>query len=202
VLESQQLLIIARPASRGAGGVYDIFDYGTNERVGSARVAPTPRTGLLRWLAGNKLVAGAIEVRETEDEPLLFTLRGRRALWRQRTEVYDADGQLVGYIKRSLRPQTLALSVFDHSGRLFANLYGSAVSLTGVFITPDVLDLGDMAKIDGSLPGNWHALSARSVLLTIRDMLADEPIGKMLLLAAALMSCAETKLSSTETQSC
>jgi hypothetical protein len=198
-LESQRFLIVRKPVKGGASGVYNIFDTDRNELIGSARDSMTARSGFVKWLANNRLASANMVVREAEDESLLFTVRRPVSLWRQRAEVYDADDQLVGYFQGSWFDRGPQLSIFDRFGRVFASTHGDASD--SAFITPDGLPVGEATRLGGGAPGNCEA-PAGSYMVTIHQNLADEPMAKMLVLAAALMCCAKTRSCSTESQSC
>src|SRR3954454_14029752 len=86
MLETRTLLLRARTPD----GVRPIVDAGTGAPLGYAHQTAPGGPAWWRWLAGPVL-----EVREQDDEPLLFTVRRAWALLPRR-EVRDAEGHWVG----------------------------------------------------------------------------------------------------------
>jgi hypothetical protein len=135
----------------GADGSRLIEDAATGAELGTARPAPRPW-----WLP----LRSVLEIRETGDAPLVFTLRRGWPLLLQR-EVRDAEGRPVG---RLLGPL-----VEDAAGRRLA------------ILGPD----GSFRRPNGVTAAR---LTAEKGCITIRfegETDAD-PFGRMLLLAAVL----------------
>ncbi len=102
---------------------------------------------------------GIMEVREREDEPLVFTVRRAWSLFPRR-DVRDADEQEVGFLS--------GLRVHDRFGRCVADFDN------GVFRAPSQHILAELrTTTDGQN-------------LTFGNDIAGEPFVKMLLLAAVL----------------
>jgi hypothetical protein len=185
LLELQRLLIQKRLALPRTMAACDLFDLDTKEQVGVARETLGAWISLLRRLVGRKLGPARIEVCETEDESLVFTIRRPAGPWRQRVEVYDADDHRVGYFKSRLFARGGSLWVYDSWDRLFAEVRGAWAGWTFTFVAPDGRELGAATRPGAGL-GRGLAAAAGDYVVAVADELEDQPIAKMLLLAAAL----------------
>lgn len=157
MLERPRLLLRLQPAG------WDILDGDSRELVGSAR--PRPRPGPLRLLDAWLRPAGWL-VREAPDDSLLFTAV-RQAGWpfaAPRWRVRDAQDGPLGTVGPAAVASGQIGIVCEPRGRVYALLGANA------FRRPDGRLL---AELDGAT-------------LAFGSELADEPLAKMLLLAAAL----------------
>lgn len=105
-----------------------------------------------------------LEVREYQDAPLLFTLRGTWS-WRTCHEVRDADGFVIGSLSRE--------HVHDEYGRRFAVRKAEAEGRWSLL------------SMRGQLLGQAQ-VEPQGVRLTFAPKIEREPFVKMLVLAAAL----------------
>jgi hypothetical protein len=137
----------------------------SREPLGQARWRPGTTLTWLRWLIGPIL-----EVVETEDESLLFTLRRVRG-WRASWEVRDADGRLIG----SVSPD----EAWDPIGRRVARLQAASEGSTRRWLMPEGHDLGTVTS------------AAEGTLVSFGPFLDGNPFAKMLLLATTLPSTKE-----------
>jgi hypothetical protein len=185
MLELQRFLVKEQVAFLKTASTYDIFDPDTREQVGVAREEPGSFVKMLRLFVHKRFMPTRIEVRETEDESLVFTIRRPVSLWRNRVNVYDADDHLMGYFYSKLSPWGHGFWVYDGHNAPFAELKGDWVGWDFVFLTPDGHELGNVSKSWAGL-GRELFTSADNYVLSIHDDLEDQPIAKMLLLAAAL----------------
>jgi hypothetical protein len=146
MLECDRLLVC------GTGETRQIVNARTGDHVGTVRrVVPAAR-----WLLGNC----GIEVVETGDAPLLFTVGGG---WfaNQRRLIRDAEGRLIGRWNGS--------RILDQFGRTFAQC-----DIDGSFISARGHELGRL----------WNRKSDLEVAFA--EAIRSEPFAKMLILAAAL----------------
>lgn len=151
MLEAPALLI--RP--RAPSGVRAILDAATRKPLGHARPGQRPW-----WRC---LSSKPLEVREHEEEPLLFTVR--RAWGRPpRQEVLDADGVPVGLVRGRF--------LYDGWGRCVAAAEDGPDGRT--FRDGDGRPLARLTR------------RADGVAVDFDEAVASEPFAKMVLLAAAL----------------
>ena len=185
MLDLQRFLIKERVAFLKTVDTYDIFDPDTQAQVGVARECPGPLVQVLRWFIHKQLMPTRIEVREAGTERLVFTIRRPVALWRARVYVTDADGTEVGYFKSKLFSLGGGFWVYDANDNQFAEVRGDWKGWNFQVLTPDGAELGIVTKKWAGL-GRELFTSADNYLVSISDDLADQPVAKMLLLAAAL----------------
>ena len=183
----------------------EILDPTSGSRLGQARWSSAEPRGLLRWLVTpNPVVA----VHETEDDSLLFTMRGARR-WRLRTryrrgkensdpeserfwEVREADEHIVGTVQphrggTSFPSLTLA-GRSDSSNFLVA--YDRAWRAFAVATSADRSESKIWAQSFGE--SSWTELGKLSrvgegLVLDFSTLLEGQPFCKMLVLAEALI---------------
>lgn len=124
--------------------------------TGVALGSARPTAGPALWL----LAWPVLEVREAEDAPLVFTVRRTWSLL-SRYEVRDAEGRPVGSLAGRF--------VMERTGRQFATL------------GPD----GAFRTRDGNILARVMYAN-RGTEISFSEVLAADPYGKMLLLAAVL----------------
>jgi hypothetical protein len=136
-----------------------ILDPDTGRLLGFAGRRPVRLPWGLRWLART-----ALEIHETEDESLLFTLCGPWLTLRA-WEVFDSEDHLVGSLRGNL--------VRDRQGRTLA-VVQQCPAATFRFLTPENVELGSL------LP------NGRGNRITFSEELVGDPFARMLLLAGGL----------------
>lgn len=185
MLELQRFLIKERIVFLKTVDTFDILDPDTGRLVGVAHEEPGTWVKWLRLIISKQLMPTRVEVREAEDDSLVFTIRRPFRLWRARVEVYDAEDQMVGYFKSKIFSLGGGFWVYDREDRQFAEVKGDWKGWNFQFRTPDGKELGVVTKQWAGL-GKELFTSADNYVVSISDELADQPIAKMLLLAAAL----------------
>jgi uncharacterized protein YxjI len=168
---------------------YDIKDGQTGELVGTARENIGSVTKGLRWVMSKHLLPTTVEVREKPDDSLVFTLRRGWYIFRSRVEVRDAQGELVGYFKSKFFTISGGFHVYDKDNKYFAHVKGRMFGFDYRFLTEDgKVELGQVSKKLGGLAGVAREMffSADNYFLTVNPDLAEQPMAKMLLLAATL----------------
>lgn len=168
---------------------YDIRDGETGEAVGSARENIGALTQGLRWVMSKHLLPTTVEVREKPDDSLVFTLCRGWYVFKSRVEVRDAVGSLVGYFRSKFFTISGGFHVYDKDGKYFAHVKGRMFGFDYRFLTEDgTVELGQVAKRLGGLAGIGREMlfSADNYFLKVNPDLAEQPMAKMLLLAATL----------------
>jgi len=183
MLELQQFLIKEQVALFRKSSTYDILDAETREQVGVAREEVGGISKILRWVINWQLTPVSINVCESADDSLVFTIRRPVGLWRQRVSVYDADDRLIGYFQNRISWGG-SFGVYDYHDELFAEINGDWLGRNYMFVTPDGRELGNVKR--AAWPGLGLLMHAGIYIVTIDGDLEDQPIAKMLLLAAAL----------------
>jgi uncharacterized protein YxjI len=168
---------------------YDIKNGETGDLVGTAVENIGALTKVMRWVMSKQLLPTTVEVREKPDDSLVFTIRRRAYLFRSRVEVLDAQGQLVGYFKSKFFTISGGFHVYDKDDKYFANVQGKMFGFNYKFLTEDGnVELGEVSKKLGGLAGVAREIffSADNYFLKVNPELAEQPLAKMLLLAATL----------------
>ena len=186
MLESRRFLVRERVKFFKAHHTYDIHDADTEVQVGTADETISGVTKLLRWFVSKQLMGTRVEVREKPDDSLVFTLSRGWYVVRSRVEVHDAQGLLVGYLKSKLISWSGGFHVYDRDDKLFAEVTGNLVGFKYRMTTPDgAVELGRVSK-------QWKGISrevftsADWYLVEVNEDLDEQPLAKMLVLAAAL----------------
>ena len=186
MLESRRFLVKERVKFLKSHHTYDILDADTEEPVGTADEMISALTRVMRWFVSKQLMGTRIEVREKPDDSLVFTLGRGWYIFRSRVEVHDAQGELVGYLQSKLVSWSGGFHVYDRDDRPFAEVSGNLFGFKYRMTTPDgAVDLGRVSK-------QWKGLSrevftsADWYLVEINEDLDEQPMAKMLVLAAAL----------------
>jgi hypothetical protein len=182
MLELQRFLIKDKASSPKTVAVMDLD---TRVQVGVARQIPA---WFARWVAafiGKQFLPITVEARETEDESLVFTIRGSAGWWHRRIEVFDADERLVGWCTCSLSSRAPNPRLYDGLGQWFAEVRGEWKKGHFAFVNPDSREVGIVTR-EWSGPGKEQLTSAGDYALAFHDELINQPLAKMLLLATAL----------------
>jgi uncharacterized protein YxjI len=185
MLELQNYLVKEQVTLLKTTDTYDIFDPESGEQVGVAKENPGALISTLRWFISKKLMPTKVEVREHPEGSLVFTIRKPVALFRETVEVYDAEDRKIGYFKSKLFAIGGGFYVYDKNDKQFAEVKGKWTGWEFTFLTPDGVEMGRVTK---KWAGALRELftSADNYVVSISDDLAEQPIAKMLLLAATL----------------
>jgi hypothetical protein len=184
-LELQRFLIKERAACGEAATIYDIFDPRTQETMGVVREKSGALPKFLRRFLGKRFLTTKLEVRETEDESLVFTVRRTTGLWRRRIEIYDADDHQMGCGESRSFCGRGTFWIYDRRNLPFAEIKGAFQGEGCCFLSADGRELG-------TVTGEWNApvtqlrAPANHYLVSIGDELAEQPLAKMLVLGAAM----------------
>ncbi|HSQ54439.1 MAG TPA: phospholipid scramblase-related protein [Gemmata sp.] len=168
---------------------YDIRNADTGEIVGFAREDIGWLTQTLRWFMSKHLLPTRLEVREKPDDSLVFSLRRGWYIFRSRVEVRDSMDQLVGYFKSKFFTISGGFHVYDKDDKYFAHVQGRLFGFDYRFLTEDgKVELGRVSKRIGGPAGLAREVffSADNYYLEVNPDLAEQPMAKMLLLAATL----------------
>lgn len=185
MLELQEYLIKEQVAFMKLSDVYDIFDPNSGEQVGQAKEVVGGFTKFLRLLINKKLMPLTVECREHPEGALVFTMKKPVALFRERVEVFDASGNMLGYFKSKIFSLGGGFYVYDKDDKQFAEIKGKWTGWEFKFQTPEGEVLGEVTK-------KWAGVlkelftSADNYVVKISPQLKEQPVAKMLLLAAAL----------------
>lgn len=185
MLESNRFMIKEQVKFLQTYCTYDIFN-DAGQSIGVAQENLSPMTQVLRWFIHKNLMATCIEVREKPDLALVFTIRRGMFLFRSRVEVHDSMGELIGYFQSRFFTFSGGFQVFDRNGRLFAEVNGNFTGFKYRVVSAD----GDFEF--GRVTKQWTGVSlelfttADTYAVEVNEELNEQPVAKMLVLAAAL----------------
>ena len=188
MLEHNKYVIKERVKIISAVQSYDILDPETGQPIGLAEEKIGVFTQLLRWVMSKQFLPTRLEVREKPDDSLVFSIRRGWYLFRSRVEVLDAQDQLVGYFKSKFFTISGGFHVYDKDDHHFAEVKGKLFGWNYRFLTPDgKVEMGKVSKKLGAA-GILKEMftSADTFGVEVNPDLADEPMAKMLILAATL----------------
>jgi hypothetical protein len=185
LLELQRFLIQEQGTSLSRGTSYTICDPGTREQFGIAHAGFGSLARLLRRLGHGSPVPSALQVYETEDESLVFTVRRVGGLWGQRIEVYDADDHFIGYAENGVLSKAKGFRIYDRRGLPLAEVEGELQGGNFRFVNRDRKELGVVSR-DAAAGSSEARTGFEQCLVSIHEDLAELPLAKMLLLGAAL----------------
>ena len=151
-----RVLLLCPPA---ADGSRVLADAATGAAVGCAEWHPATEYG---WL--HSLLGPVLHVSEAEEKPLVFTVH-RSLLWWTQREVWDAEGDRVGYVTGS--------TVRDRRHRVWAWAHPSGEGIVYMGASGE-----DFASIRHTSQG---------IELAFTKYVERDPFAKMLLLTAALL---------------
>ena len=166
---------------------YDILD-AEGELLGTAKETIGVVTQMLRWVMSKQFLPTRLEVREKPDDSLVFSIRRGWYLFRSRVEVHDSQDQLVGYFKSKFFTISGGFHVYDKDDKHFAEVKGKLLGWNYRFLTPDgKVEMGQVSKKLGAM-GILKELftSADTFGVEVSEDLEDQPMAKMLILAATL----------------
>jgi uncharacterized protein YxjI len=186
MLESREYTVKEQIKFLASHATYDIYDGESGKQVGTAEEEISALTRVLRWFVSKQLMPTLVEVREKPDDSLVFTLSRGWFLFRSRVEVRDAAGVLIGYFVSKIITIGGGFRVYDARDKQFADVKGNFIGFKYRVLTPEGdHELGKVSKQWGGLAKELFT-SADSYRIEIDEDLHDQPVAKMLVLAAAL----------------
>jgi uncharacterized protein YxjI len=184
VLEADKFMVKEKVKFFKSHQTYDIFDYDSQEHIGTAEEKISGLVKTLRWFISKQLMPTTVEVRD-HDGALVFTIRRGGFFFRARVEVLNADGELIGYFKSKIISIGGGFWVYDKTDKQFAEVKGNFIGFKYRILTPDGAELGKVSKEWGGAVKELFT-SADTYMVDVADDLTDQPVAKMLVLAAAL----------------
>ena len=187
MLEHNKYIIKEKIKILSAVQSYDIFDE-SGALLGTGQETIGILTQLCRWFMSKQFLPTRLEVREKPDDSLVFSIRRGWYIFRSRVEVHDSQGELIGYFKSKFFTIAGGFHVYDKDDKHFAEVKGKLLGWNYRFLSPDgKVQMGQVSKKLGAM-GVLKELftSADTFGVEVSEDLADEPMAKMLILAATL----------------
>ncbi|MCI0684708.1 MAG: hypothetical protein L0Y71_21635 [Gemmataceae bacterium] len=184
LLDLQRFFIKEQVAMLRTVDIYDIFNPDTQEHIGQAREEVSGLQQVLRWFVSKQLMSTTVDVVDADDR-LVFQIHRPFTFWRAQVDVLDHKGRRLGYFKSKIFSLGGGFWVYNDDDAQFAEVKGDWKGWNFKFLTPDGTELGEVTKKWAGL-GKELFTSADNYIVSIDDDLADQPVAKCLLLAAAL----------------
>ena len=184
MLEADRFMVKEQVKFLKTKQTYDIFDFETEEHLGVAEETIGGLIQALRWFVSKSLLPTTVEVRDHEGA-VVFKIRRGGFLFRARVEVLNADNERIGYFKSKLFSFGGGFWVYDANDKQFAEVKGNFFGFDYRVLTPDGAELGRVSKKWGGAVKELFT-SADTYMVDVADDLAEQPVAKMLVLAAAL----------------
>jgi uncharacterized protein YxjI len=186
VLECERFVIKEQVKFLTDRNTYAVLNADTGEQLGTAEEQVGPVVRALRWFVSKHVMPTRVEVREKPDDSLVFTIRRGPYVFKSRVEVHDAQGELVGFFRSKVLTISGGFRVYDKHGKQFAEVKGRWVGFDFRVVTPDgAVELGRVSKQWGGAAKELFT-SADTYGVEVGPALAEQPMAKMLVLAAAL----------------
>jgi len=129
---------------------YDIFDPDSRTQIGIAKDKPGDLVQALRLFLGKEALPIKIFVYEgdnPDDETrLLFSIQRGFTLWRSRVNVFDKDGQIIGWFISKILSIGGAFTVFDAEGIQIATVQGDWKGWNFSFRDASGSEIGNITK--------------------------------------------------------
>jgi hypothetical protein len=174
MLEFERLQIVKRPATRFPGFHYEIRDAVSELIIGQARIRPSRFAAWLGRLTESRFWPVKLEAFETDDEPLVFTVRRDALVLRGEARIADADDHRLGRLVMRGSTSTGGFWILDRHNLLF---------LTGEFLADRSLYV--LTSSDSCVLASLK-VAGSATLVNFDAALHERPPAKMLILGAAL----------------
>lgn len=184
MLEADRFMVKEQVKFLKTKQTYDIFDFDTEDQLGVAEEEISGLIQTLRWFLSKSWLPTTVVVRDHEGA-VVFKIHRGGFIFRARVEVLNADNELIGYFKSKLFSLSGGFWVYDAADKQFAEVKGKFFGFNYRVLTPEGEELGKVTKKWGGAIKELFT-SADTYMVEVSEDLAEQPVAKMLVLAAAL----------------
>lgn len=184
MLEASQFMVKEKVKFFKSHQTYDIYDYETEEHIGIAEEKISGLIKTLRWFIDKQWMPTSVEFRDSDDK-LVFRIKRGGFLFKARVEVLNADDELLGYFMSKLFSFSGGFWIYDKNDKQFAEVKGNFFGFNYKVVTPEGDELGKVTKKWSGMAKELFT-SADTYMVDVAEDLDDQPVAKMLILAAAL----------------
>ncbi|VTS06286.1 phospholipid scramblase-related protein [Tuwongella immobilis] len=185
MLERLKFLVRERVAWLKTVDQFDIFDPDTQEQIGIAEEKVSGFVQAIRYIISKKLTPSRFEIRELPDNSLVFEMRRNVGFLKFRVDVFDAQGEKIGYFMSKVFSLGGGFHVYTADGTKFAEVKGGFTGWHFKFLATDGQQIGEVSKKYEGIAKELFT-SADTYLVSISEELAEQPLAKMLLLATSI----------------
>lgn len=164
---------------------YDIFDAETNEQIGSAKEEPSTLVNILRFFMDKKSLPTRVVFYEEGSDKPLFSIYRPLSFFRDKVQVLDAEGQVIGSFKSKLMSLGGGFWVYDADDQQFAEVKGDWKGWNFKFLTSEGQELGSVGKKWAGMAKEMFT-TADNYVIGLNDVGRANKNSNRLLLAAGL----------------
>ncbi|HYH05368.1 MAG TPA: phospholipid scramblase-related protein [Bacillota bacterium] len=166
-------------------GEYEIYMPETNQQIGVAKEEPGGMIKLLRLLINKILLPNKVNVYDTYDQKVLFTMQKPFSLFSSKVSVTSGSGENLGYFQSKVFTIGGGFRVFDPSDRQVAEIKGDWKGWNFKFLNESGAEIGTITKKWAGI-GKELFTSADNYIIALNETQTFEPKQVILLLAAGL----------------
>jgi len=185
LLSIKDYLVRERVAMVKLTDIYDIFDPATNMQIGIMKDQPSDFLKYLRLVVDKKVLPTTINVYENENQPPVFSIKKSFTFIRSQITVFNSAGTSLGYFKSKIFTIGGGFTVHDSSGKQIADVSGDWKGWNFKITDMSGQELGVVTKKWGGIAKEMFT-SADNYVVSLSQAFEDQPVVKILLLAASL----------------
>ncbi len=185
LLSKKDYLVRERVAMVKLTDIYDIFDPETNMQIGIMKDQPSDFLKYLRLVVDKKVLPTTVNVYENEGQPPVFSIQKSFTFIRSQITVFNSAGTNIGYFKSKIFTIGGGFTVHDSSGKQIADVSGDWKGWNFKITDMGGNELGVVTKKWGGMAKEMFT-SADNYVVSLGQAFEDQPVVKILLLAASL----------------
>ena len=185
LLSNKDYLVKEHVAMMKLTDTYDIFDPATNERIGVMKDEPSNFLKYLRLVVEKRVLPTTINVYENENQPPVFSIHKSFTFIRSQITVFNSSGTNIGYFKSKIFTIGGGFTVHDSSDKQIADVSGDWKGWNFRITDMGGRELGVVTKKWGGMAKEMFT-SADNYVVSLSEAFEDQPVVKILLLAASL----------------
>lgn len=146
LLDRRTWFVKERVAMMKLADTYDILDPETQQVIGIAKEEPGTFIKVLRLLVSKQLLPTQVHIHETEGAPPVVSIKKPLSFLRAKVEVFDRNGQSLGYFKSKLFSLGGGFWIHDTGDRQVAEVKGDWKGWNFKFLDTSGRELGSVTK--------------------------------------------------------
>ena len=166
-------------------GEYGIYVPETNQQIGVAKEEPGGLVKFLRLLINKLLLPNKINVYDTYDQSIAFTIQKPFSLFSSKVSVTTGSGKYLGYFQSKVFTIGGGFRVYDPAGRQVAEIKGDWKGWNFKFLNEAGQEMGTITKKWAGI-GKELFTTADNYIIALNETQTFEPKQVILLLAAGL----------------
>lgn len=185
LLSKKDYLIRERVAVVKLTDIYDIFDPETNMQMGIIKDEPSNFLKYLRLVVEKRMLPTTVNIYENENQPPVFSIHKSFTFIRSQITVFNSSGASIGYFKSKIFTIGGGFTVHDNSDKQIADVSGDWKGWNFKITDMSGRELGVVTKKWGGIAKEMFT-SADNYIVSLSEAFVEQPVVKILLLAASL----------------